>query len=187
MASRSLAAGILAAVITLIIVTGGISISLAEAQPQQVRQISTPTPALPSTQIVVIVPTLTSAPIMNAPTNTQFPLPSPTLTATIPPSPTVTYTNTIPPTITNTPTPALTSTLAPCAQPPGWITYVVVPGDYLSQIAYVYKISLADLRRVNCLGRSSIIQPGQKLFVPSLPTPTLTPALSGTNTPANPS
>ncbi len=72
------------------------------------------------------------------------------------------------------PTPAITDTLAPCAQPPGWIVYTIQSGDYLSRIASTYHITLAELRDVNCLGSSSVIRPGQKLYVPG---PT-----SGTNT-----
>ena len=177
MSGRSLAAGVLAAVVTVVIVLGAISLSLAEAQPN----FALPTTVIPGsssptqpTQIVLVNPTLTSRP-----SATQ----AATFTSTKSPSKTPLPTHTLIPTVTNTPTPAQTNTLAPCAQPSGWTTYIVVPGDYLAQIAYTYGITLSDLRRVNCLGRSSIIHPGDKLFVPPAPTPTTTPRAPGTISP----
>jgi LysM repeat protein len=80
--------------------------------------------------------------------------------------------------------PPPTGTPPPCSQPAGWTEYIVGPGDNLSQIASSHNTTLADLRRVNCLGNSSLIQNGQSLFVPPIPmespTPAILPTQSGT-------
>ncbi len=46
-------------------------------------------------------------------------------------------------------------------------TYVVQSGDSLSKIAKKYKITIAELRKLNGLGDKSVIKVGQKLKVPS--------------------
>ena len=46
-------------------------------------------------------------------------------------------------------------------------TYVVKSGDSLSRIAKRYKISVAELRKLNGLEEKSVIKVGQKLKVPS--------------------
>ncbi|MDD5371419.1 MAG: LysM peptidoglycan-binding domain-containing protein [Anaerolineaceae bacterium] len=86
----------------------------------------------------------------------------------------------LPPQAALSPTP--TGTPPPCSQPAGWIVYFIRPGDNLSQIASAHNTTLAELRRVNCLGNSSLIQNGQQLFVPVIPTESLTPPFSPTQT-----
>lgn len=85
----------------------------------------------------------------------------------------------------------------PCGPPKGWVDYVVKSGDTLYRISQLFGISVAELQFANCLGSSSVIRVGQKLFVPNVPTrtpqpspspkpthaPTKTPAPKPTSTP----
>lgn len=59
--------------------------------------------------------------------------------------------------------------------PDGSVIHVVQPGQTLWAIAATYKISIADLLRINGLNDRSFIQPGQKIIIQppgSLPTAT---------------
>lgn len=51
-----------------------------------------------------------------------------------------------------------------------WIRYRVRPGDTLSGIAQKHRSSVSSLRRINHLGRRSMIRVGQRLNVPIYPT-----------------
>ncbi|MCC6613867.1 MAG: LysM peptidoglycan-binding domain-containing protein [Anaerolineae bacterium] len=55
------------------------------------------------------------------------------------------------------------------AQPAGWVTYTVRPGDTLSGIAAATGASLGDLAQVNCIANPAQIRVGQQLFVPRAP------------------
>ena len=46
-----------------------------------------------------------------------------------------------------------------------WVTYKVRPGDTLSRIARRHRVTIAQLRRLNRMGRSSRIMPGQRLRI----------------------
>ncbi len=89
------------------------------------------------------------------------PLPSPTATAT--------------PTAKPTRTPTKTS--VPCGPPPGWVLYIVRPGDTLSYLSRVLNVSVYQLQRANCLGNSTRIYSGLGLYVPFIPVaPTIIPS-----------
>jgi len=68
--------------------------------------------------------------------------------------------------------PLPTATLIPCGAPPGWITYIVRPGDTLFSISQMFRVTVAELHRANCLGNSTFIQSGQRLKVPNVATST---------------
>ncbi|OGO41042.1 MAG: hypothetical protein A2W36_02775 [Chloroflexi bacterium RBG_16_58_14] len=91
-----------------------------------------------------------------------------------------------------TPTPAWTATQtatpeqpsqakkppARCGPPGGWVIYIVRRGDTLSRIAVLTNTTVAQLQKANCLGSSTTIRVGQRLYVPHLPpiqVPTRTP------------
>jgi LysM repeat protein len=65
----------------------------------------------------------------------------------------------------------------PCGPPPGWILYMVQPGDTLFHIAMDLEVTVAELQAANCLDSSTLVRIGQRIFVPdvSKQTPTITP------------
>ena len=70
------------------------------------------------------------------------------------------------------PVPA-TVTVIPCGPPFGWVrAYIVQPGDNLFRISISYGTMVAQLQRANCMGSSITIFPGQRLWVPNVPTRT---------------
>lgn len=69
-----------------------------------------------------------------------------------------------------------------CGRPTGWVVYVVQPGDTLYHIGQVFGVSVYQLQVANCLGGATLIQAGQQLFVPNVPTRTLV----ATSTPTPP-
>lgn len=58
---------------------------------------------------------------------------------------------------------------AKCGPPPGWVIYIVQKGDTLYSIAVQSGASVAQLQWANCLGNSTTVRVGQKLYVPRLP------------------
>ena len=65
--------------------------------------------------------------------------------------------------------PIPTATKVPCGAPAGWILYTVQPGDNLYRLSRAYGITVADLQKANCMGTSTIIITGKKLYVPPWP------------------
>ena len=66
--------------------------------------------------------------------------------------------------------PVPTVTVVPCGPPPGWVrNYIVKPGDTLFRIALAYNLTYPQLQRANCMGSSTIIYIGQRLWVPNVP------------------
>jgi LysM repeat protein len=91
------------------------------------------------------------------------------------------YVPNIPPTATSSPTPTKVLPTAAdsdsdrtCNRPTGWVVYIVHSGDTLYRISVWSGTSVAALQNANCLGTSTVIHPGQQLWVPKLP-PTPTP------------
>jgi LysM repeat protein len=92
------------------------------------------------------------------------------------------------------PVPA-TVTVIPCGPPFGWVrAYIVQPGDNLFRISISYGTTVPQLQRANCMGSSITIFPGQRLWVPNVPTrtpgitvvpdlPTATPSQTSTSQP----
>jgi LysM repeat protein len=87
-----------------------------------------------------------------------------------------------------------TVTAVPCGPFAGWVrTYIVQPGDNLFRISLSYGTTVAQLQRANCMGSSTTIFTGQRLWVPNVPTrtpgvtsipefPTDTPSPTNTST-----
>lgn len=81
---------------------------------------------------------------------------------------------TITPTATQTAKPRKPKTTEPggeakCGPPSGWVIYIVQKGDTLYGIAVQSGASVAQLQWANCLGNSTTVRVGQKLYVPRLP------------------
>ncbi len=87
------------------------------------------------------------------------------------------------PAFTSTPYPTITPSPIPCSPPRGWIQYTVQPHDTLFGLSIEFGVSVRELQFANCLGSSTLIIAGQKLFVPNIPTRTVQP----TSTPRPPS
>lgn len=81
----------------------------------------------------------------------------------------------------------LPPTAIPCGPPPGWVYYVVQPGDTLYSLGRAYGVSVFALQQANCMGNLTTIRVGQRLYVPNVTpafTPTFTPRPSATPTPS---
>ena len=82
-----------------------------------------------------------------------------------------------------------------CVQPPGWSPYMVSLTDSLDRLSVTYGITSQLLKQANCLENTSLILPGQLIYVPDLlpgqpdlplaaiPTPTPSPAPFALNSP----
>lgn len=144
---RQLGGGVIIAIFSVILVVGGIFLSLAETLPPA----ATPT---------LIPPTL------------PLSLPSPTATietASASPSPTASQAS-------ETPTPApslfpttISSLPASCTPPSGWIRVITSAGDTIYVLAERYKTSAESLSTANCL-LSADVPAGFALYVPPVPT-----------------
>jgi LysM repeat protein len=211
---RQLGIGILIAIVSVILVVGGIMLSLAESLPAA----STPTQIPPTLPQSFPTPTITASLVQSeTPTATQTatPLATNTLLSTL-----VTATVCTPPagwirivagaadtiysvaqryktTAENLSAancllaaelpagyalyvpPVPTVTVIPCGPPIGWVrTYIVQQGDTLFRIALSYGTTYPQLQRANCMGSSTIIYAGQRLWVPNVPTRTPIPGIT---------
>ncbi len=70
-----------------------------------------------------------------------------------------------PTTIGLTPLPFHTQ-VPPCGSPNTWVVYIVQSGDSLYRISQIYRVTVAELQRANCLGSSTTLHTGQLLYVP---------------------
>ena len=73
--------------------------------------------------------------------------------------------------------PLPTLTAIPCGAPFGWVQIIVQPGDTLFHISQLYGVTVSQLQRANCLGYSTTLITGQRLWVPNVvtSTPSATP------------
>ena len=208
---RQLGIGVIIAIVSVILVVGGIMLALAETLPPP----STPTQIPPTLPLSFPTPTATGSPVLSE---------TPTATQTATPSATNTVLNTpLAPTVCTPPVgwirliagsgdtiysiaqrykttaenlsaanclqsadlpagyalyvpPVPTVTVVPCGPPIGWVkTHIVQPGDTLFRIALSYGTTYPQLQRANCMGSSTIIYTGQRLWVPNVPTRTPIP------------
>lgn len=213
-ALRQLGGGVIIAIVSIVLVLGGISLALAESAAPDAPP---PTPISPTVQVF---PTFLTTPLIpSTPTET------PTITATaiieiapiLPPvQPTACVVpagwfqvavgpndtiyslaqryNTTEASIVNgncltsanlQPGSAIyvpfvpTAVVIPCSPPPTWVkTHVVQPGDNLFRIALSYGLTYPQLQQGNCMGGSTTIYAGQRLWVPNIPTRTPLPGVT---------
>jgi LysM repeat protein len=151
----SVLGGIAIALVSLALVAGAFSISLAEDEMQ------------------VTIPAMTFF-FPAGPTQTAGVLQSPTpLISTLPPTPSVT--ETIAATVSITPS----STSTACTVPAGWSVHAAQAGENLENLAAKYKTSQAAIIQANCLP-SAILVSGQLLYLPPMPvTSSRTPVRCG--------
>jgi LysM repeat protein len=162
-----MASGLVYAVVSLLLVIGSLSLSLAQGAPPAtaeapVTTISTST----NIQVQSPQPTQSLLPATASPTGTRASTPTPGATTA---SATSTPPNTA---VVATSRPLYTSTTT-CGPYPGWIRgYVVQPGDTLFRIASRHGIRVEILQRANCK-TGTVIYAGERLWVPFLlPPPT---------------
>ncbi len=82
------------------------------------------------------------------------------------------------------PVAAPTPPAAQCGPPPGWVFYTVQPGENLFRIGLAFGVNVTTLQAANCMGPSTAIRAGQRLYVPNVPTATLSPTPTSTATAA---
>jgi LysM repeat protein len=208
---RQLGVGVIVAIFSVILVIGGIFLSLAETLPPPATLTQIP-PTFPES---FPTPTGTLETATGMPTETQTQLP--TMTASLAPG---SPTSCTPPSgwilvttgsgdtvyelaqrykttaenlnaancLTSAELPAglalyvpsvPTVTVIPCGPPFGWVrNYVVKRGDTLFSIALAYNITYPRLQRGNCMGSSTTIYAGQRLWVPNIPPRTPVPGVT---------
>jgi LysM repeat protein len=212
---RQLGGGVIVAIFSVILVIGGIFLSLAETLPPP----ATPTQIPPTFPQSFPTPTATTIGFPATDTPTAPPTVLPTMTASqalalaspttcTPPSGWIVVTTGSGDTVyslaqrykttaenlnaanclTSAELPAgmalyvppvPTVTVIPCGPPFGWVrNYVVRRGDTLFSIALSYNITYPQLQRGNCMGSSTTIYAGQRLWVPNVPTRTPVPGVT---------
>jgi len=218
-ALRQLGAGVLVAIFSVILVIGGIFLSLAETLPSPATPtlipptfpLSFPTPTATTTQIAILPSETLTETVLPSETASGLPTASQIVsqpTSCTPPSGWIRVTVATGDTIyalaqryktsaeslsaanclsaVEVPAgyalyvpPVPTVTVIPCGPPAGWVrNYVVQPGDTLFRIALSYNITYPQLQRANCMGSSTIIYTGQRLWVPNIPTRTPVPGIT---------
>jgi LysM repeat protein len=191
---RGIASGLLLACCSLLFILGSIALSLAEGRVRAVPPSPSAPPASASPFPVTIYPPATQAIVSATPSSL------PTLACVPPPGWVpffVSYGDTlqalaerfgvseemlysmnclssdmlIPGSMIYVPQ-APTFTPIPCGPPPGWVQYVVQPGETLFRLSQAFGVDYRLLQRANCLGSSTLIYAGQRLWVPNVPTRT---------------
>jgi LysM repeat protein len=150
---RQLGGGVIIALVSVLLVIGGISLALSENFLSQ----ATPTP---------IPPTIS----LSFPTGT-FTVSASALSGT----PTATQTQTLTPFLSETA--FATNTLfvqASCTTPSGWVRIFITAGDTIYSLAQRYKTTAENLGAANCLS-SFDVPAGLALYVPPVPTVTVIP------------
>ncbi len=149
---RQLGGGVIIALISVILVIGGISLALSETLPSQ----ATPSPIPPTISLVFPTATFTVSPAL-----------SETATGT--------STGTATPSLTDTVFVTNTLFVQPfCTPTAGWNRITTSASDTIYTLAQRYKTTAESLGTANCLS-SFDIPPGLALYVPPVPTVTVIP------------
>ena len=138
--SRQAILGILAAVLSAVLLFGSLSLALLEGS---MGRAPAPSPTLPPTPTLPLLATTSIALHTPAASQPVTSTPSPTLTFTPPPP-------------------------GPCSLPSEWFAITVLPGDTLPSLAEAYHTTPSAIIDGNCL-LSNILMPGMLLFVPGIP------------------
>ncbi len=190
---RQLGNGILYGLVSVTLVVGGLSLALAESftAPSPTPTISLPTvpQTLTSTQAgPTALPSSTPTSSATPPPPTNCPPPAGWILISVQPYDTIQslaarsgiipsqlaqanclLTNNLEPGFNIYVPPPPASPPIACGAPFGWVRgYVVQQGDTLYNIARLYRTSLSELQRANCLF-TTVITPGNILWVPNVP------------------
>ena len=201
--ARQLLWGILITLISLILILGGVSLSLAEGNAAKTKvqtlapSSTQPLPTVPiptepvATDTVQVIPLSATAPLVIptvvVPTAAASQTPAAATISATAALPTVS----LPAATTSQAKASSTSrppaTPVPCKPPSAWVIYTVQAGDTLYHLSQVFGVSVAALQKANCLGSSTLLEAGQPLYVPAGPTRTPSPVpIVNTNTPTFP-
>ena len=208
-ALRQMGSGFIIAAVSLILVIGGISLSLAETSPATLPPTPSPIPTtfavefaspLPTQNIPTLVSSATPTLVVNTPQAVVCNPPAGWIAITVGTNDTLySIAERYKTTVENLNTgnclndtapaagsilyvpPVPTVTVIPCGPPSTWIkAYTVKAGDNLYRISLLYRTTVAQLQSANCMGSSTKINVGQVLWVPNVATST--PAVTITNT-----
>jgi LysM repeat protein len=149
---RQLGGGVIIALISVILVIGGISLALAETLPSQ----ATPTPIPPTVSLDFPTATFTAATLV-----------SETSSSTATPIIVTSITDTLIPTNT-------AFAQVSCNPPAGWLRITTGSSDTIYSLAQRYKTTAESLSSANCLP-SFDVPVGFTLYVPPVPTVTVIP------------
>lgn len=144
---RQLGGGVFIAIVSIILVVGGMLLALAESAPPPAIA-ETPTPIPPTLQVF---PTILTTPVAFTPTESPTSTATLALAATLPPVQPIT-----------------------CTTPAGWIQVIVGSNDTIYSLAQRYKTSESAIVNGNCL-TSANLQPGSAIYVPLVPTVVVLP------------
>jgi LysM repeat protein len=145
-ALRQMGSGFIIGTISLLLVIGGISLSLAETSAPSLPPTPSPIPTTFAVEFASPLPTLTLPPAI--PTDTAVILPSPSPIIVVQPT--------------------------SCTIPAGWIAIAVGVNDTLYSIAERYKTTADNLDISNCLN-NTLPAAGSVIYVPPVPTVTVIP------------
>jgi LysM repeat protein len=168
---RQLGSGLVYAVVSVVLVVGGLSLALAEGTVNAPPPSAKPSPTLflPSATVPPAVSTATEEAAVAASSTPQV------LTITTAPAATQKII-VASPTASLRPLPTSTRAFYPtavhCGPYSGWVkNYVVQPGDTLYHISTLYRTTVNALQAANCQ-QNTIIVPGELLWVPNVATST---------------
>ena len=165
-AARQVGNGLLYAMISIILVVGGLSLALAEGNNNSLSPTLTPSPTAVSQTLTTLSLSSTSlASTSLASTSLAF--------TSLASTPLVQVVVTATPIIIQSSTQTI-SALVNCIPPSGWILITVQPGESFSSLAERYQISPEQLEQANCLSAQGL-PAGYNIYVPPPPISTTMP------------
>jgi LysM repeat protein len=208
---RQIGGSLLLALFSIALVIGGISLALAESYvpqiptltqtlaPTSIFSTSTANTGTPTLSVVSFTPTL-STPSATFPPPTFCPPPAGWIAIMVQPGESLATLaaryNTTPANLSianclfssDLPAgsiiyvpPFPTQTSIPCGPPPGWVRYIVRPGDTLTSLSQAFGVSIAQLQFANCMPANQYyLVVGQTIWVPNVATHT--PRATATHT-----
>jgi hypothetical protein len=168
---RQLGNGLVYAVVSVVLVVGGLSLALAEGaiNPPPLAAGPSPTVFLPSATFPPTIPTATGTAAVTGSSTPEVT----TVTSAAAVTQQVVVAS---PTPSVRPLPTSTRAFYPtavrCGAYAGWVkNYIVQPGDTLYHISTLYRTTVNALQVANCR-QNTIILPGERLWVPNVATST---------------
>ena len=208
---RQIGISFLLAFLSVALVIGGISLALAEsyvpAIPPTPTNTQAPLPVFdtPTPQPIILATNTLSVPTATFPPPTSCPPPAGWIAITVQPGDDLVtlamrYQSTPENLLianclfsTDLPTgsilyvpPFPTQTSVPCGPPPGWVRYIVQPGNTIYSLSQAFGVSSAQLRFANCLSPNQYnLAVGQSIWVPNYATRTPRATATATLTPVS--